>query len=73
MPTQTPSNVPWYLQKAERPKTNKTFFIYKEHSAILDRDYKGYSSALCRFLMDAFFDGKHPELVKEYKDASNKK
>jgi hypothetical protein len=63
----TTTNVPWYQQPAERPKTNKTFFIYKEHSKILEESYQGNSSALVRLLMDHFFGGKLPE-IEEFKN-----
>jgi hypothetical protein len=65
------SSIPWYQQPADRPKTNKTFFCYKEHVQMLDRDYRGSSSALVRFLLDKFFNSL--EMQQEFKDADSKK
>lgn len=66
------ATTPWYRQKAERPKVNKTFSIYEEHSKVLDRNYQGQQSALVRLLMDRYFGGQLPDVAREFEMSRRK-
>jgi hypothetical protein len=68
----SPNGLPWYRKPADRPKIPKTFNIYKEHSEILQKEYKENSSALIRFLMDKFFSPEGEGLRNEFEVVQKK-
>lgn len=69
---QTPSNqqVPFYRRPAARRTTLSSFRIYEDQDSNLKDCYDGSSSALIRFLLDKYFGGELPELVKEFHNFS---
>lgn len=58
--------VPYWRRPAERPTIGLGTRIYKDQLEKLKDCYDGSSAALIRFLLDKYFNGELPELVKEF-------
>lgn len=52
------SNIPFYLRKAERPKSPTTFNLHEEDIKLLNSTaYKSVRSSLVRYFFDCFRTG----------------
>lgn len=59
-------DIPAYRRPADRRTTTVTFRIYQDQDTKLQECYDGSSSALARFLLDKYFNGELPDVVKEF-------